>query len=205
LTLPIAVPGPWHASWPAAAQLALSLAFGLSLGLERRAAGKVVGVRTFGGIALVSTLAWQLDPADAYVLFALLVPVVAALNVRSLWIDRSLELTTSVVMLSTALLGMLVGAGQASAAAGCGLLVVGLLAAKAKLGRFANTVTLGEIRAALIVGMTIFVVSPLVPGAGIGPGARLDLRTVWAAALAASALALTGYVLLRRRPGVPLG
>jgi uncharacterized membrane protein (DUF4010 family) len=157
------------------------------------------------GIAFVSTLAWQLAPADAYVLFALLIPVAAALNLRSLWIDRSLELTTSVVMLSTALLGILIGAGQAPAAAGCLLLVVGLLAAKAKLGRFANTVTLREIRAVLIVGTVIFVVSPLIPASGIGLGARFDLRAAWVALVAVSALALAGYVLLRRRSGEPFG
>jgi len=194
---------PAQAFWTAVAQYTVSAAIGVLIGAERTSARKAVGIRTFGGIAVVFTAAWLSSPRTAYALLLLLVPFVAALNVRSLFIDRSLELTTSAAMLSTALLGILVAQGQPFAAAVCGCVVTGLLAWKAGLGRFATAATVGEVRGALMVGLLAVVVYPLLPAGPLDPWGRVGLRAAWIAVLGASAIGLASHALLRRRRGVP--
>jgi len=194
---------PAQAFWTASAQYTVSAAIGVLIGAERRAARKAVGIRTFGGIAVVFTAGWLSSPRTAYALLLLLAPFVAAMNVRSLFIDRSLELTTSAAMLSTALLGILVAQGQPLAAAVCGCVITCLLAWKAGLGQFATAATVGEIRGALMVGLLAFVIYPLLPAGPVDPWRLVDLRTAWIVVLGASAIGFASHALLRRRRGSP--
>jgi hypothetical protein len=77
---------------------------------------------------------------------------VTALNIRSFMADRSLELTTSVAMLTTALLGILVARDEFLVAGACAVIMKALLAWKEELGGFAKIVTVSEIRGALLLG-----------------------------------------------------
>jgi uncharacterized membrane protein (DUF4010 family) len=176
---------------------AVSLAIGGMIGMEREWAHKDVGVRTFALIALSFTLAWTVSPTAAYILMAAIIPLLTLMNWRSFARDRSLEMTTSVAVLVTALLGVLVGQGLLLLAAACGVVVTALLAWKAEMVRFAGEVTIEEIRGALLLGVIAIVVYPLLPRGPVDPWHIIDLRAAWTVVLVISAIAFGNYILLR--------
>jgi uncharacterized membrane protein (DUF4010 family) len=182
---------------PLIERAAVSLVIGGMIGMEREWAHKDVGVRTFALIALSFTLAWTISPTAAYILMAALIPLLTLVNWRSFARDRSLEMTTSVAVLATALLGVLVGQGLLLLAAACGVVVTMLLAWKAEMVRFAGEVTIDEIRGALLLGVIAIVVYPLLPVGPVDPWHIIDLRAAWTVVLVISAIAFTNYVLLR--------
>jgi len=184
-------------SWTQLLSAAEALVIGAMIGLERRGAGKSVGVRTFGLVALAFTMAWWQSPQVTYGLLLLCILFVTALNIRSFMGDRSLELTTSVAMLATALLGILVAREHFLVAAGCGAIMTALLAWKEELGGFAKIVTVAEIRGALLLGMIGLVIYPLLPVGTVDPWGLVDLRDAWVAVLAISGIGFLNYLILR--------
>jgi len=175
----------------------VSLAIGGMIGMEREWAHKDVGVRTFAFIALSFTLAWTISPTAAYILMAAVIPLITLMNWRSFSRDRTLEMTTSVAVLATALLGILVGEGLFLLAAACGVVITMLLAWKAEVVRFAGEVTVDEIRGALLLGVIALVVYPLLPRGPVDRWHLIDLRAAWTVVLVISAIAFGNYVLLR--------
>src|SRR5262249_42410317 len=123
--------------------------------------------------------------------------LITLVNWRSFARDRSLEMTTSVALLATAVLGILVGEGKLLLAAACGVILTGLLAWKAEVVKFAGEVTIDEIRGALLLGMIAVVVYPLLPSGTIDPWRLIHLRAAWTVVLVISAIAFANYVLLR--------
>lgn len=105
-----------------AIKLAIALGIGLLVGLEREWSHKDVGVRTFAIIALFGTL-------SALVVF---------MNIRSLLLDRSLEMTTSAALLVTYVPGVLVGVGHLFTPVASAIVMTMLLASKTELARFAG-------------------------------------------------------------------
>jgi uncharacterized membrane protein (DUF4010 family) len=184
-------------SWAQLPSVAGSLIIGALIGLERRGTGKSVGVRTFGMVALAFTLAWWQSPQVTYGLLLLCIVFVTALNIRSFMADRSLELTTSVAMLVTALLGVLVAQGGFLVAGACAVIMTALLAWKEELGGFAKIVTVSEIRGALLLGMIGLVIYPLLPVGAVDPWGLVDLRDAWVAVLAISGIGFLNYLILR--------
>ncbi len=178
-------------------RVAVSLAIGMMVGMEREWAGKDVGVRTFAFVSLAFTLAWTISPVTSYLLLGALIPLITLLNWRSFARDKSLELTTSVALLATALLGVLVGEGLFLIAAACAVVITALLAWKSEVVRFAGEVTIEEIRAALLLGVIGLVVYPLLPRGPVDPWRLIDLRAAWIVVLVISAIAFVNYVLLR--------
>jgi uncharacterized membrane protein (DUF4010 family) len=179
------------------ARVVISLAIGMMIGMEREWAHKDIGVRTFSIVALAFTLSWGISPVATYILLIALIPLITLVNWRSFVRDRSLELTTSVALLATAVLGILVGEGQLLVAAACGVILTGLLAWKSEVVRFAGEVTIDEIRGALLLGMIAVVVYPLLPSGTIDRWGLIDLRVAWTVVLVISAIAFANYVLLR--------
>jgi uncharacterized membrane protein (DUF4010 family) len=184
-------------SWEQLPATAESLTIGSLIGLERQKTHKILGMRTFGAVAVVSTLAWWLAPQAAYGVLGLCVALTTALNVRSFLLDGSLELTTSVAMLATALLGILIAQQQLLPAGLCGLIILGLLAWKEELGGFAQAVTVAEIRGALRLGVIWLVVYPLLPAGAIDPWGLVNLRDAWIAVVAISGIGFFNYIILR--------
>jgi uncharacterized membrane protein (DUF4010 family) len=178
-------------------RVVISLAIGMMIGLEREWAHKDIGVRTFSIVALAFTLSWGISPQTSYILLLALIPLVTLVNWRSFVRDRSLELTTSVALLATAILGILVGKDQWLVAAACGVVMTGLLAWKSEVVRFAGEVTIEEIRGAILLGMITLVVYPLLPRGPIDPWGLIDVRSAWTVVLVISAIAFANYVLLR--------
>jgi uncharacterized membrane protein (DUF4010 family) len=178
-------------------RVVISLGIGMMIGLEREWAQKDLGARTFSIVALAFTLGWGISREVSYILLLALIPLITLVNWRSFSRDRSLELTTSVALLATAVLGMLVGEGHLLVAAACGVIMTGLLAWKAEVVKFAGAVTIDEIRGALLLGMIAVVVYPLLPSGPIDPWRLIDLRAAWTVVLVISAIAFVNYVLLR--------
>jgi uncharacterized membrane protein (DUF4010 family) len=191
------LPGYGSEYLPLVERAAVSLAIGGMIGMEREWAHKDVGVRTFALIALSFTLAWIVSPTAAYIVMGAMIPLLTLMNWRSLARDRTLEMTTSVAVLATALLGVLVGQGVLLLAAACGVVVTMLLAWKAEMVRFAGAVTIDEIRGALLLGVIAIVVYPILPPGPVDPWHLIDLQAAWTVVLVVSAIAFTNYVLLR--------
>ncbi len=191
------LPGQGLEYLPLIERAGISLAIGAMIGMEREWAHKDVGVRTFAFIALSFTLAWTVSPTAAYLLMAAMIPLITLMNWRSFARDRSLEMTTSVAVLATALLGILVGQGLLLLAAACGVVITMLLAWKAEVVRFAGEVTIDEIRGAMLLGVIAIVVYPLLPRGPVDPWHIIDLRAAWTVVLVISAIAFGNYILLR--------
>src|ERR1044071_8103536 len=96
---------------PLIERAAVALAIGGMLGIGREWAHKDIGVRTCALIALAFALAWTISPTAAYMMMAAMIALITLMNWRSFARDRSLEMTTSVAVLATALLGVLAGQG----------------------------------------------------------------------------------------------
>ena len=191
------VPGQGLEYLPLIERAAVALAIGGMVGMEREWAHKDIGVRTFALIAMSFAIAWMISPTAAYIMMAAIIPLITLMNWRSFVRDRSLEMTTSVAVLVTALLGILAGQGLLLLAAACGVVVTMLLAWKAEMVRFAGEVTIDEIRGALLLGVIAIVVYPILPVGPVDPWHVIDLRAAWTVVLVISAIAFANYILLR--------
>ncbi len=180
--------------------IGISLGIGLLIGLEREWAHKDVGLRTFALAALAGCLAWLIHPVAAFLVLGAAISLVSILNIRSLLVDRSLEMTTSVALLVTLLLGMVVAQGYALVAAATAVLVTMLLAWKAELVRFTVGLSLEELRSIVLFGVLTLVVYPLLPEGlppSIDPLGLVNLRAAWLVVVILSAIGLVNYALLR--------
>ena len=120
-----------------ALKLAIALAIGLLVGLEREWSHKDVGVRTFAITALLGTLTSLVSMQLALLCLVGVFILIAYMNGRSLLVDRSLEMTTSVALIVTFVLGVLVGLGHLFTPIACAIVMTALLAWKTELQRFA--------------------------------------------------------------------
>ena len=121
--------------------------------------------------------------------------------------DGDPGLTTETALVLTTLLGGL-AIQQPEFAAGLGVVVAVLLAARSALHRFVRSVlTDDELRDLLIFAAATLVVLPLLPDKPIGPYGALNLRTVWTIVILVMAVSALGYVAVRLvgpRYGLPL-
>ena len=95
-----------------AIKIVASVAIGLMIGLEREWAHKRAGVRTFAIAALLGTLTWQITPTLAFIQFGVIALVILLINLYSFWQEQHLQITTSLALASTNVLGMSIGAGN---------------------------------------------------------------------------------------------
>ncbi len=180
--------------------IGISLGIGLLIGLEREWAHKDVGLRTFALVALAGCLAWLIHPVAAFLVLAAAISLVSILNIRSMLADRSLEMTTSVALLVTLLLGIVVAQGYFLVAAATAVLVTMLLAWKAELVRFTVGLSLEELRSIVLLGVLTLVIYPLLPEGlpqRIDPMGLVNLRAAWLVVVILSAIGLVNYALLR--------
>lgn len=181
--------------------LALSLALGLLVGLERHRAGKELGMRTFAFTALAGTLAASVEPAYRLAFMLAVLGFTALLVVVNSWqnlrAQESVEITTSVALLLTALNGMLVGHGEIFTPVAATLLMVLLLSWKEELVGWTALVSRDEVHAAIYLGVISFVILPVLPREPVDPWGLFDLRRVWFMVVLISAIGFANYVLLR--------
>jgi uncharacterized membrane protein (DUF4010 family) len=127
----------------------------------------------------------------------------------SYWHTREIDpgLTTETALVLTILLGGL-AMREPEYAAGLGVVVAVLLAARSALHRFVRSVlTDDELRDLLILAAAALVVLPLLPDHPVGPYGALNLRTVWTIVILVMVVGALGYVAVRvvgPRYGLPL-
>jgi uncharacterized membrane protein (DUF4010 family) len=123
--------------------------------------------------------------------------LVAYINGQSLLADKSLEMTTSVALIVTYVLGVLVGTGHLFTPVASAIIMTLLLTWKVELQRFAGGLAPAEIRGAVLLGLIGFVIYPLLPNRFIDSWHLLNPRQSWAILIIVAGLGFLNYVLLR--------
>jgi uncharacterized membrane protein (DUF4010 family) len=180
-----------------AIKIAIAIGIGLLVGLERQWSQKDVGVRTFSITAMLGCLSVFVSMQLAEICMAGVIVLVAYMNGRSLLVDRSLEMTTSVALIVTFILGVLAGLGHLFTPIASAILMTMLLAWKTELKRFAGDLKLSEIRGAVLLGLIGFVIYPLLPNRFIDSWQLLNPRQSWLIVIIVAGLGFANYVLLR--------
>jgi len=187
-------------SWPylgTLIRLALAIGLGLFVGLERERRGKEAGVRTFAFAATAGCVGGLLGDPYCYIILGLLTPFVVFLNLHSLQKDSDTEMTTSIALLLTILVGILCGKGHTFTPVAVGLATAGLLAWKQLLAGFSTGITENELRSAILLGVIAFVIFPVLPPRAVDPWELIDPRTVWITVILIAAIGFGNYVLLK--------
>jgi uncharacterized membrane protein (DUF4010 family) len=180
-----------------ATKIAIALGIGLLVGLERQWSQKDVGVRTFSITALLGCLSVLISIQMAAICLAGVIVLVVFMNARSLLVDRSLEMTTSVALIVTFILGVLAGLGHLFTPIASAILMIMLLAWKTELQRFAGDLKVSEIRGAVLLGLIGFVIYPILPDRFIDSWHLLNPRQSWLIVIIVAGLGFANYVLLR--------
>ena len=180
-----------------ATKIVISLAVGLLVGLEREWAHKELGVRTFALASLLGMLAWLISPGTALVALVGALVLVTFVNAHSFLVHQELEVTTSVALLVTVVLGVLIGQEHYFTAVAAALMMTGLLAWKAELVRLAGDLKPGEIRGAVLMGLLAFVIYPLLPNRYVDRWNLLNPHEAWVVVVILAGLGFLNYVLLR--------
>lgn len=192
--------------------LLVAIGVGLLIGLERErrkgegAARAAAGVRTFTVASLLGAVAML---TGGTVLLSVALAGVAVLAAASyLWsTSDDPGLTTEVVLILAAALGGL-AISQPELAAGIGVLVTVVLAAREPMHHFAKRVlTEGELNSALTLAAATLVVLPIMPDRFLGPYGAINLRSLWTVVILAMAIGAVGHVAVRilgTRFGLPL-
>lgn len=197
---------------PLVLSLLVALGVGLLVGIDReRHKGDgptrhAAGLRTFTLSSLLGAIAMAAGGAPLLAAAGLAVAGFAGL---SYWRARDQDpgLTTETALVLTTLIGGL-AIREPAIAAGLGVVVAVLLAARSELHRFARSVlTDDELRSLLIFAGATLVVLPLLPDHPIGPYGALNLRNVWLIVILVMAISALGYVAVRlagAKFGLPL-
>jgi uncharacterized membrane protein (DUF4010 family) len=180
-----------------AARLAITLLIGILVGLERAWAHKFVGLRTFAIVAVLGLLGSLLGTPFALASILGTFLLITYVNLRSLLVDHSLEITTSAALIVVVTLGVLVGQGQVFAPIASAIVVTMLLAWKVEVERFATGLHPEEIRSAVLLGLLGFVVYPLLPNHFVDRWQLINPREAWVTVVVLAGIGFTNYVLLR--------
>jgi uncharacterized membrane protein (DUF4010 family) len=124
--------------------------------------------------------------------------IIVLVNVYSLSNNQPLEITTSLALAITNILGVLVGSGSFFLAFACAIVVTALLAWKTELVAFTSKLTVAEIRGTLLMAFIAAVVYPLLPEGYIDPWRLINPRSIWFTVIVVSAINFLNYVLLRQ-------
>jgi uncharacterized membrane protein (DUF4010 family) len=182
---------------PIALKIAVSVGVGMLVGMEREWSNKDVGIRTFSIVALLGMLASAMGASVVVASLAGVLLLVAAMNGRSILADGSLEITTSAALITTYLLGVLVGEGHIFTPVAGAVVITMLLAWKTELSRFAGDLQPNEIRSAVLLGLIGFVIYPVLPDRYIDPWRLFNPSDAWISVIAIAGIGFVNYVLLR--------
>jgi uncharacterized membrane protein (DUF4010 family) len=123
--------------------------------------------------------------------------LITFLNVRSIVVNRSLEITTSAALLVTYAIGLLVGLGHTFTPVATAIVMTLLLAWKVELRRFAGGVSLDELRGAVLLGLIGLVIYPVLPNRFLDPWELVNIREAWITVIVVAGIGFVNYVLLR--------
>jgi uncharacterized membrane protein (DUF4010 family) len=180
-----------------AAKIAVSLGIGLLVGIEREWSNKDLGARTFALTALLGAIAALFAPSLVIVSMVGVLLIVGFANARSLWVDRSLEATTSAALLVIFVLGALAGQGHLFTPVAAAILMTMLLAWKVELQRFVGGLQPAEIRSAVLLGLLGLVVYPILPNRFVDRWELINPRQAWITVIVIAGIGFVNYVLLK--------
>jgi uncharacterized membrane protein (DUF4010 family) len=192
--------------------LAEALGIGILIGIEREKSehradkDASAGVRTFALASLVGAISMITGGV-----LLLAVAVAAVGTVRIVWVaqqgDPTIGLTTSLTLVAVVLLGAL-ATETALLAAGVGVVIASLLAAREVLRGFSRTVlTAAELRDGLILGVSVLVILPVLPDYNFGPGGALNPRSLFIIVVLVMLIGAAGHIATRlvgARLGLPM-
>ncbi|HET9184056.1 MAG TPA: DUF4010 domain-containing protein [Candidatus Angelobacter sp.] len=182
---------------PIALRIGVAIGIGMLVGMEREWSNKDVGVRTFAIVSFIGMLAAGTGNGVLIASLAGVFLLVAAMNLRSILADRSLEITTSAALIANYLLGALVGLGHIFTPVAGAIVITMLLAWKTELSRFADDLQPSEIRSAVLLGLIGFVIYPVLPNRYIDPWRLFNPADAWIGVIAIAGIGFVNYVLLR--------
>ena len=185
----------------------MALGIGLLIGVEReRRKGEgptrsPAGIRTFAAASLVGAISFV---AGGQVLFA--ISTVGVILLAAMAYSRGHEadpgLTTEIALIGTTLLGGL-SMQTPVLAAGLGVIVAILLAARTPLHRFARSLlTEDELKDALLLAGATLVVLPLLPNRQMGPFGALNPQSIWMLVILVMVIGAVGHVPVRTLDGM---
>lgn len=190
----------------------MALGVGLLIGAERerrnlsRAIRSNAGIRTFSAAALAGAVSYAVGGVAA---LSVTVACIGLLAAAAYWRlhEEDPGLTTEIALVLTPLLGAL-AMDEPAYAAGAGVIVAILLAARAPLHRFVgSTLSAEEVRDGLILALIGLVVLPLAPDRAIGPYGALNPHMIVLAVTVFLAIGGAGHILVRAlgpTAGLPL-
>jgi uncharacterized membrane protein (DUF4010 family) len=182
---------------PIALKMGVAIGIGMIVGMEREWSNKDVGVRSFAIVALMGMLASVINTSVTIASLIGVLLLIAAMNVRSILRDHSLEITTSAALLVNYLLGVLVGLGHIFTPVAGAIVMTMLLAWKTELSRFAGGLLPSEIRSAVLLGLIGFVIYPVLPNRYIDPWQLFNPSDAWISVIAIAGIGFVNYVFLR--------
>ncbi|MFM9887290.1 MAG: MgtC/SapB family protein [Burkholderiales bacterium] len=184
-------------------QFGLSLAIGLLIGLEReRRPEAKAGVRTFPLIALLGTASALLaEQLQSPWIIAVTIGLVGASLIVAYAVDRNASAdagtTTVVAALVCFSLGAMLWKGHSGLALSLAIVTTTLLHFKTELEGFSHKLTPQDVVSTLQFAALSFVVLPLLPDVGSGPGGALNPRHIWWMVVLVSGVSWAGYVVWR--------
>lgn len=180
-----------------AIKMLISVGIGLLVGFEREWSNKDIGVRSFALAALLGTLSALVDPQFSWTAVGTALVVVIYVNWGSFQKERTFEITTSIALMITVVLGVLVGLGHHFTPIAAAIIMTMLLAWKQELHRFAGGLRPEEIRSAVLLGLLGFVIYPALPDRFLDPWSLVNPRQAWVTIVIIALIGFANYVLLR--------
>jgi uncharacterized membrane protein (DUF4010 family) len=192
--------------------VSVALGIGLLIGAEReRRKGEgptraAAGIRTFAVAALTGVVAMLLGDVELMAVAALMIGAFALLAYRRSPQDDP-GMTTEIALFLTCLIGGL-AAREALLAAGLGVALAGLLAARDRLHHFVRGVlSERELHDALLFAAAALIALPLAPDRYLGPFNAINPRALITIVVLVMSVSSLGYVALRLlgpRYGLPV-
>ena len=176
-------------------RLGLALLIGLFIGLERERRGKESGVRTFALASVFGCLGSLLGENYALVSILLLGVLVTLLNIQTIRTKSDTELTTSIALLLTGIIGILCGVGHVFTPVAVGIATVALLAWKEGLSGFSINLSEAELRSAILLGILAFLIYPALPTGSIDPWHILVPRDALVTVILIAGIGFINYIL----------
>ena len=186
-----------YSAAPIALKMAVSLGIGMLIGMERKWSNKEMGIRSFSMVALLGMLSSVIGSNFVIASLAGVLLLVLLNNGRNILVDRTLEITTSVALIVTYVLGVLVGLGHIFLPVAGSIAIMMLLAWKAELNKFAGGLKPAEVRSAVLLGLIGFVIYPIMPDRYVDPWQLFNPGDAWVSVIAISGIGFLNYFLLR--------
>ena len=156
-----------------------------------------MGIRSFSMVAMLGMLSSVISANFVIASLAGVLLLVLLNNGRNILVDRTLEITTSVALIVTYVLGVLVGLGHIFLPVAGSIAIMMLLAWKAELNKFAGGLKPAEVRSAVLLGLIGFVIYPIMPDRYVDPWELFNPADAWISVIAISGIGFLNYFLLR--------